>query len=235
MTRVILVHGSITDAETTWAPLLAPLRERFDVVLHTRPGYPPRPPVEHTDFEDQADEVSALLADGDHLVGHSYGGVVSLLAASRTTANIASLAVSEPPAFDVARQNPAVAEVVDPLKALLADMPESPREYLAAFLPIVGSSMPLPDPLPPPLEAGTRAAMAERPPWEAEIPLDVLARLPTPKLVMSGGHSAAFDAVCDVLTTSLAAKRITLPGAAHSIPRAPGAAEALIEFIESAT
>jgi hypothetical protein len=61
--------------------------------------------------------------------------------------------------------------------------------------------------------------MVERPPWEAEIPLDELAAAPFPKLVVSGGHSAAFDAVCDVLEERLGALRAVLPGAGHGPQR----------------
>jgi hypothetical protein len=55
-------------------------------------------------------------------------------------------------------------------------------------------------------------------PWEAEIPLDVLATADFATLVVSGGHSAMFDAVCDVLESRLRARRRVLAGAGHSIP-----------------
>jgi hypothetical protein len=97
--------------------------------------------------------------------------------------------------------------------------PSDPRAYLEFFLPLVGSSLRLSDPLPPALEAGARAAMAERSPHEAVIPFDALAATVFPKLVVSGGHSAAFDAVCDVLQQRLGAQRAALPGAGHSVPR----------------
>jgi hypothetical protein len=42
---------------------------------------------------------------------------------------------------------------------------------------------------------------------------------PNPKLVVSGAHGAAFDAVADVLERRLGAQRAVLPGAGHSIPR----------------
>ena len=61
--------------------------------------------------------------------------------------------------------------------------------------------------------------MVERYPWTAEIPLDELAATPFPKLVVSGGHSAAFDAVCDVLEERLGAERAVLPGAGHAVQR----------------
>ena len=57
----------------------------------------------------------------------------------------------------------------------------------------------MPSPLPPDVEASVRAMMVERPPWEAEIPVERLATAPFPKLVVSGAHNAAFDAVCDAL------------------------------------
>ena len=87
------------------------------------------------------------------------------------------------------------------------------------------------EPLAPELEQGIRAAMAERPPWEAEIPLRELAAAPFPKLVVSGAHSAAFDAVCDVLQRELGAERAALPGAGHSVQRAPGFNELLVAFL----
>src|SRR5213078_1792229 len=73
--------------------------------------------------------------------------------------------------------------------------------------------------LTPELEQGVRTLMVERTPWEADPPLDALRTAPFPKLVVSGGHSAAFDAVCDVLERKLEAKRAVLPGAGHSVQR----------------
>jgi hypothetical protein len=77
--------------------------------------------------------------------------------------------------------------------------------------------------------------MVERSPAEAEIPFDELVRAPFPKLVVSGGHSSAFDAVCDVLEERLGAERAVLPGAGHSVQRL-GAPfnELLARFVERA-
>jgi pimeloyl-ACP methyl ester carboxylesterase len=214
----------------TWAAQRA-LGERFELVFLTRGGYPPGPVLERIDFDEQADEVAAELLEGDHLVGHSYGGVVSLLAAARRPV-LASLTVSEPPAFGVARGNPAVEEF---LSHFDQPLPSSPRDYLAFFLPLVGSALQLPDRLPPALEQGARAAIAERSPDEATIPLEELAAAPFPKLVVSGAHSPAFDAVCDVLESGIGAERVVLPGAGHSLPRAPGYNDVLVDFVERAS
>src|SRR5215208_5288400 len=80
--RIVLVHGSVGSGLEAWAAQ-RPLAQRFTLVVVTRSGYPPNPPLDHIDFEDQANELAEVLELGDHLVGHSYGGVVSLLAAAR--------------------------------------------------------------------------------------------------------------------------------------------------------
>ena len=103
---------------------------------------------------------------------------------------------------------------------LWADGPEDPAAFLAAFLEpgrLAPSSQA--DPLTPELEQGARLLRVERRPWEAEIPLDALAAAPFPKLVVSGGHDPAFDAVCDVLERRLGAERAVIPGAGHRVQR----------------
>jgi pimeloyl-ACP methyl ester carboxylesterase len=229
VTRLVFVHGSVGNAAATWSAQRG-LEERFACVFLTRGGYPPGPPLERIDFDVQADEVAAELREGDHLVGHSYGGVVSLLAAARGPV-LASLTVGEPPCFGVARGNPAVEEFLARFEAFDA---AGPREYLEFFLPLVGSAITLREPLPPTLEQGARAAMVERTPEQAVIPLDALAAAPFPKLVISGAHNAAFDAVCDVLEERLPARRAVVPGAGHSLPRAPRYNDALLAFVEGA-
>jgi pimeloyl-ACP methyl ester carboxylesterase len=228
--RVVLVHGSVGNAPATWAAVQR-LAARYDLVVPNRGGYPPNPPLGRIDFDRQADELAPLLEGGAHLVGHSYGGVIALLMAARQPELVQSLTVSEPPAFGVARGVPEVERLVAGLDALFARGPSEPVAFLREFLALVGSATKLPQPLPPELEQGARALMAERMPWEAEIPLDELAAAPFPKLVVSGAHHAAFDAVCNVLEERLGAVRAILPGAGHSLPRAPGYPERLEAFV----
>jgi pimeloyl-ACP methyl ester carboxylesterase len=229
--RLVLVHGSVGFGREVWAAQRA-LAERFTLVVVTRSGYPPNPTVERTDFEDQARELAALFEPGDHLVGHSYGGVVSLLAAAQRPAALTSLTVIEPPAFGVAPEDPAVQRF---MAAFEGGYPRDPAGYLRFFLPLVGSAMTVPDRLPPALEAGARGAVAERFPNEAVIPFDALQEAAFPKLVVSGGHHAAFDAVCDVLERELEAERAVVPGAGHSVPRTGEPFNrVLVDFVERA-
>src|SRR5687768_17941504 len=97
MERLVLVHGSVVNGALTWRGQ-QPLAERFELVVLNRPGFPPNPPVDRVDFELDAELVAGLLRPGDHLVGHSYGGVISLLAAAERPELLASLTVVEPPA-----------------------------------------------------------------------------------------------------------------------------------------
>jgi len=230
--RVVLIHGSVGNA-SVWSSVRSELEPRFEVVTPTRGGYPPGPLLERIDFERQAEELAPELGEGAHLVGHSYGGVIALLIAAAHPERVRSLAVSEPPAFGVARGNPAVDDVVARLTDHFEHGPREPRAFAEGFLALVGSELRVPDPLPPGLEQGIRATMAERLPWEAVIPLDELAAAPFSKLVVSGAHDPAFDAVCDVLEQRLGADRAVLPGAGHGLMRAPGYPERIAAFLDS--
>ena len=169
-------------------------------------------------------------------MGHSYGGVVSLLAAAQRPGSVRSLTVIEPPAFAVAPDSPPVADFVERAKALWAEGPDDPAVFLARFRGLFGSSQPPPDTsLPPEVEQGARLLRVERGPWEAEIPLDMLAAAGFSKLVVSGAHNAAFDAVCDVLERRLGAERAVIPGAGHSVQRTGGPFNERLEaFLTSA-
>jgi len=233
--RLVLVHGSVVGSRPTWSRQL-PLGERFDIVVLDRPGFPPNPPVERVDFEMDAELVAGLLRPGDHLIGHSYGGVISLLAAASRPELVRSLTVIEPPATKVALGNPAVdAFTAGGVELYATGSTGDPEAFLRKFLIAVGSSFEPPSPLPPALEQGARALAVERGPWEAEIPLGALAAAAFPKLVVSGAHHPAFDAICDVLERELRAERLVLTGCGHTVQRHPDFNAALVDFVERAS
>ena len=215
--RVLLVHGSVVNGDATWAAQ-RPLAERFELVVPNRRGFPPGPDVERVDFEDEAAWLGQFVESGTHLVGHSYGGVIALLAAALYADRVRSLTVIEPPALAVARDIPVVDDFAHRSVSLWESGPQEPEAFLRRFLEAVGTPVP-PGSFSPALLQGARTLMVERYPWEAEIPLDALAAAPFPKLVVSGAHSKPFDAVCDVLTERLGGERAVLPGAGHSVQR----------------
>jgi pimeloyl-ACP methyl ester carboxylesterase len=214
--RLLLVHGSVVNGDLTWAAQ-APLADRFELVIPNRRGFPPGPDVDHVDFEDEAAWLDPLVTPGTHLVGHSYGGVIALLAAARYPDRLRSLTVIEPPCLKVAAGNPVVDEYVAGSAHLWA-LAGDTDAFLRAFLREVGASVPRGE-FTPELLQGGRTLAVERHPWEADIPLAALRAAPFPKLVVSGAHLEPFDIVCDVLERELDAARAVLPGAGHSVQR----------------
>ena len=70
---------------------------------------------------------------------------------------------------------------------------------------------------------------------QAEIPLDRLGAAAFPKLVISGGHARAFEAVCDTLAARIGAHRRLIAGRGHTIPAAgPVYNDCLEEFLIAA-
>ena len=223
----------MVNADLTWSAQKS-LTERFEIVAPNRRGFPPGPGVERVDFEDEAGWFEPFLEPEAHVVGHSYGGVIALLSAARRPERVRSLTVIEPPALGVARGRPAVEDFVAQTEQHWTSGPRDPAEFLRGFLSLVGSPTP-PGNFTPELLQGARTLMVERSPAEAVIPVEELARAPFPKLVVSGGHSPAFEAVCDVLEERLGAERAVLPGAGHSVQRlGEPFNELLTSFVERA-
>jgi len=231
----VLVHGSVMGGRGTWAAQ-RPLAERFELVVLDRPGFPPNPPVVRVDFESDAALVAGLLEPGDHLVGHSYGGIVSLLAAASRPDALRSLTVIEPPSTRVAAGVPVVdAFAREGMELYASARTVEPDGYLRRFLAAVGSEYDPPSPLPPELERGARTLAVERGPWEADIPLAALAKTSFPKLVVSGAHLEAYDVICDVLERELRAERVVLPGYGHAVQRHPEFNHVLADFVARAS
>lgn len=216
--RAVLVHGSVVGAELTWRRQLA-LAERFTLVLPNRPGFAASPPLQRGDFEAEAPLIAELLGDGAHLIGHSYGAVIALYAAALRPDAVLSLTVSEPGCMRVAAGHAAVDAQIAAGELLYRHAEEfEPLQFLRAFRGGVGSTHETPEQLGGELLRGARLCMRERPPWEAEPPLEELRAAPFPKLVVSGGHSPVFEAVCDALAQGLEARRETIAGRGHTIP-----------------
>jgi pimeloyl-ACP methyl ester carboxylesterase len=223
----VLVHGSGVR-DRTWSDQLA-LAERYRLVMPFRRGYGTSP-VADPDFAVDAEDVAELLEGPSHLVGFSYGGVASLLAAAKWADAVRSLAIIEPPAFGVARGHPAVEELIARVEPIVKEAGTmSPEEFGAAFGEALGFERP-PRRDPQWLSA-LDSFRRERPPWEAEVPFERLDGIRT--LVVSGGWHPAFDAVCDVLEERLGAERAVFPGAGHGVQHAAGFNDRLVAFWES--
>src|SRR5687767_2904476 len=160
-------HGSVS---------FEPLREladRYTLEFVDRRGFGRSAPREHgVDFDLDAVDVADLLGDGAHLIGHSYGGVVAILATARRPDAVWSLTVTEPPFFALAADDPAVRNLRERLGGLFpapTDMP--PGRWLSMFVGGIGSRVPPELPIGPEEIADVRASMTERPSWEAGVDL----------------------------------------------------------------
>lgn len=99
---VVLVHGSLGDYRQ-WARIGDQLAAHYRVVAISRryhwPNPAPEPNAPYT-YESQCDDLLAWLQAGGrsvHLVGHSYGAGIVLLAALREPRIVGSLILIEPP------------------------------------------------------------------------------------------------------------------------------------------
>lgn len=215
----VFVHGALTTGEENWegqAPLAA---EGYRLLVPDRRGYGDSPPSQGEDFVRDGEDVADLLGGGAHLVGHSYGGLAALVAADRRPEATFSLTLLEPPAFGLCPDHPAVAALITDMRDLWARTDLSDREFLEAFLHLVGSS---PADLPAEMLAAFSGRVpvlrqVGRMPWEAGLRIDRLADAAFPTLVISGDHHPAFNAVCAELTRRIDARIIAIPGAGHEV------------------
>ena len=215
---VVFIHGSVVGAGHTWRRQRE-LADRWRLVLPNRPGFGESPPLERGDFEAEAPLMAELLGDGAHLVGHSYGGVIALIAAARRPEAVLSLTVSEPGCLTVASGNPAVDEMIANGEKLFGHADEIPIQvFLSLFREGANSANETPDELPESLRRGGGLLIKERPPWEAEVPVETLREAGFPIMVVSGGHSEAFESVCDALAEQVGARRAVITGRGHTVP-----------------
>jgi pimeloyl-ACP methyl ester carboxylesterase len=214
---VVLVHGSLATGNDEWEAQRPLADEGFRLLVPDRRGYGRSPAAEGEDFLRDAEDIAEMMGDGAHLVGHSYGGLGVLCAAARRPEATRSIALLEPAALALGQRDPAGRALLEEVRSLwsqdLAD-----REWCVRFLTAVGSD---PAALPPELLAAAVPLVPllrrGRPIWHADLPLDELAAARFPKLVVSGAHSAGFDAICDDLAERIGASRASVEGAGHEV------------------
>lgn len=220
--RVVLVHGSLATGPQEWHGQRALAGAGFELVVPTRRAYAEVPVTHAEDVVGDAAEVAELLGDGAHLVGHSSGGLVALLAAAQRPDAVRSLVVAEPPAFSVAEHEPAVGRLRAALEPLFAE-PMGDRAFLEEFLRTVGTPVDtLPTPLLEELEHLVPAIRRGTAMWDVAVPVDALAAAPFRTVVISGGHHQAFTTICEQLAQAVQGEHVVLPGAGHEIQEAPG-------------
>ncbi len=216
-TPVVLVHGSLATGAEEWEAQRPLAGEGFRLLVPDRRGHGRSPMATGEDFLRDAEDIADLMGDGAHLVGHSYGGLGVLCAAARRPDATRSLTLLEAGAFALGQHDPAARALVSAVRDLWdQDLPDA--EWVVGFLKAVGSD---PDEFPPDFLAAALPLVPVfrrgRPIWYPDLPLTQVAEAPFPKLVVSGDHSAGFEAICDDLAQRIGAARKVVAGAGHEI------------------
>lgn len=214
-TPAVLVHGSLATGVEEWQAQRTLADRGCRLLVFDRRGYGRSAPADGEDFLRDGEDIADLMGDGAHLVGHSYGGLGVLFAAARRRDATLSVTLLEPATFALGQQDPAARALAADVRQLwLEDLPD--EEWVGRFLKAVGS-----DEISPELLAAavslTPLLRHGRPLWEPDLPLADLASATFPKLVVSGGHNAGFEAICNDLAERIQASRIVIEGAGHEV------------------
>ncbi|CAN5459131.1 alpha/beta hydrolase [soil metagenome] len=262
---VVLVHGDLADLRR-WDELLPEIGATRRAIAYgcryARPNEPV-PPGTDNRLEPHVEDLVGLLdepgAAPAHVVGHSSGGFVALLAAIRRPDLVRTLTLAEPPAVTLFVSMPPKptellrllatrprtaaaivglgAKVISPAeKAFRAD--EDDEAWMIFATGVLGeeglAAMP---------ETGRRQAEENVAPLKANIlgegfpplPDEDVRRVDVPVLLLEGGRTrAVFPRVLDRLEELLSqSERVTLPGASHSLEENPEALRsALLDFLD---
>jgi pimeloyl-ACP methyl ester carboxylesterase len=97
---LVLVHGALSNGLVSWFAIRPLLEQKFTIYAMDRRGRRGTPETEGRSVEIEAQDVAAVVeAVGEpvFLLGHSYGGVCALGAATLAPRNVRKLIVYEPP------------------------------------------------------------------------------------------------------------------------------------------
>lgn len=199
---IVLVHGALGDYRQ-WRPMTGILSRDHRVIAISRRFHWPSTAVTDTaySFDAQAADLEAFLGRLDapvHLVGHSYGAGVVLLAALHHPERVRSLILIEPPFGSVASpdspgfdaERASRDSMVVAVRAAAARGPESAAEAMMDWMQGgAGGYRRLSAPVRGQLVANAATAVpmfATRPP---RVTCDQLRALPMPVLVVRGENT----------------------------------------------
>lgn len=219
--RLVFAHGSGHVGRDAF-PLQAldfPAAE-FPVL----PGYGDEEPAVG-DVAAAAQALALRAADADALVGYSYGGVVAAIAACMEQP--AALVLIEPALFQLSRDRPATASLIERIEPIYLDPSLSDETFGRSFLRELQGE----DPGELVSEDALRWSRRSRlhgAPWRHRIDPEVLAE--TPMLVLTGGWNAGYEEVAAALT-ELGAAHEVLAGHEHRVIDHPDCSARIRDFV----
>jgi pimeloyl-ACP methyl ester carboxylesterase len=216
---ILLIHGGMTDGPLAWWAQ-APLADRWRLVVVDRAGYGASASLSQgEDIELDAQLIAATLGEPVHIVGHSSGAIVAMLAAARAPEGVRSLTLIEPPSYRFV-DDPGVQALADSGDSLWDAVDLSDRDWVLRFLEVYGEE---------PLAEEVLAMLTPhvptfrrfvRRPYDIELPVEQLNRAPFPILVVSGGHSDSFELLNDRIAEAVGARRAVVKGFGHEVQMA---------------
>lgn len=239
---VVFVHGSAqgnsAGGDRHFSEQSSLSMRGWNLIVPDRPGHGRSPdPGRPDDAEADAVWVADLLGDGAHLVGHSFGGCVALLAALNKPQAVRSLTLIEPAMQMLAIDDPYVqAFAKDMMKVL--DAPTS-EDSATGFIRLVN--------IPSEIRGSTSAADLKRmgsgirqlklpAPDRLRAALSMVSGSDVPLLVVTGGWSPAFEVVGDRVAALGGGERLIVRSE-HHLPQlmARDFNDALVSFFSRAS
>lgn len=235
--RVVIVHGGVQGGlgggPSTFAKQKPLAGQGWRLELAERPGFGQSPSRGPEDMEADAVWIANMLGDGANLIGHSWGGAESLLAAARRPEAVHSLVLIEPALQSLLLGSPRIG--ADPALRASAEAfggvimkAQTPADYALGFGSMLGA-----------VDAGNAGSTAmgglQRDPERATqfgcsllrarmAPPPVLraaaARIKeagVPVLVITGGWSPFFDAVGEVAAELTGGRHIVVQSPNHFV------------------
>lgn len=211
-------QGSSVGGDHHFARQAALAQQNWQLLIPDRPGHgrsadPGRP----DDAEADGEWISELLADGAHLVGHSFGGCCALAAAARRPGAVRSLTLIEPGMQKLAIADPRVRRFTLKMAWTMATSTsaESRAKRVARLLHI-----------PDVIRGGTSPEEFKRMGrgiLRLKIPgrellqkeLDIIKAARIPLLVVTGGWSPSFDAVGALVAQTGGGRHVTIHSPHH--------------------
>jgi pimeloyl-ACP methyl ester carboxylesterase len=226
--QVLMIHGGPQGGPGGGAQIFAaqrPLADRgWQLVLPDRPGHGQSPSRGPEDMEVDGVWVADMLGASSHLVGHSYGTLIALVAAALRPDAVRSLTLIEAPLIAAAPDHPDVrAFVEEQVRIDSSDLDPLPK--LIQFSALIG----IPTDLLPPPSIEHLVAMAEglatmRSPgdWDGAARLGAVATAGIPTLAISGAGAPAFGAMADGFAAATKGEHRVVK-AGHHFPQLLGA------------
>ena len=192
--------------------------------------------AQRVDFDEHAVWVAERLDDGDHLVGHSYGGVIALLAAAEAGNRLASLDGDRAALHPCRARRPGCRGLRARRRRALREGRAARAGGLPAHVPRRGRLG-----LRPTLSAAARARAGRqgagrgsagrgRPTsrWSGSLPLACRHSSSRVRIIPRSTRSATSS------SSALGAERLVLPGFGHNAQLHPGFNAALLDFVARA-